>query len=314
MIAGYPNGDVSLGLPRHQITVAAARGPSALAAEISRRLLPGYERDLVIVRQRQTRAAAERVGRAQLIARLVETLPGARVEEHDRRASVHWYGDGVSCTISTYGDGGSCRIEMNGIRSNTAERYGISKCRCPSIRSPVMTEISAEAWTTTVGLWVHYGQAYLIDDIDDAEGPADLTDDHPEHPVGIIRVGDDYAFLVTGTHTGTVSFSIAVAASEPAADLDGYEDVVEVSFESEGGSVSLHEWGGGNVHEIPELPAGPGWYRLRYHAAGMDHGHEGNEDGPAPDRYLLQIWPAGESDPVVVKSTSSMHRYWMTAG
>ncbi|GAA2401040.1 hypothetical protein [Nonomuraea africana] len=182
-----------------------------------------------------------------------------------------------------------------------------------------MAEIGAEAWTTTVDLWVHYGQAYLIDETDDAQGPEDLTDDHPDHPVGIIRAGDDHAFLLTGTHTGTVSFSIEVAESEPAADLNGYEDVVEVSFESEGGSVSLHDWEG-EVHEIPELPAGPGWYRLRYHAAGMDEASDwtresaDDADGHGVDRYLLQIWPAAESEPVVVKSTSSMHRYWLTVG
>lgn len=62
----------------------------------------------------------------------------------------------------------------------------IGKCRCRSLSSRVVAE--ADARTTTVDLWVHYGQAYLIDDTDEAEGPEDLTDEHPDHPVGIIRV------------------------------------------------------------------------------------------------------------------------------
>lgn len=173
-----------------------------------------------------------------------------------------------------------------------------------------MTETSAATQTVTLDLWVHYGQAYLIDDTDDAEGPDGLTGDHPTHPVGIIRVGDGHAFLITGTHTGTVGFTVAVSESEPDPDMDGYEDIVEVSFESEAGSVSLHPWEG-SVHEIPELPAGPGWYRLRYHATGMDEAHEGSDEYKSEkDRYLLQIWPAAESDPRVVKSTSSSLSYW----
>ncbi|MFI9559131.1 hypothetical protein [Nonomuraea endophytica] len=110
-----------------------------------------------------------------------------------------------------------------------------------------------------------------------------------------------------------VSFTDAVAGSEPAPDRDGYEDIVEIGIESEAGSFILHE-SGGEAHGIPGLPAGPGWYRLRYHAAGTDDGPDGVAEGLAPDRYLLEIWPAPESDPVVVKSTSRTHHYWMTAG
>jgi hypothetical protein len=39
--------------------------------------------------------------------------------------------------------------------------------------------------------------------------------------VGIIRVKDDKALLVTGTHTGTVGFSVTVTGHDPGADTDG---------------------------------------------------------------------------------------------
>ncbi|GAA2653560.1 hypothetical protein [Nonomuraea recticatena] len=170
----------------------------------------------------------------------------------------------------------------------------------------------ANAQILSLDLRVSYRQAYLVDDTDDAECPG-MVDDHPDHPVGILRVEEGSAFLVTGTHTGTVRFDVAVAESEPAPDRDGHEDIVEISIESKSGSFTLHEWGG-EAHEIPALAAGPGWYRLRYHAAGMDDGPDGVAEGLAPDRYLLQIWPAPESDPVVVKSASGTHQHWMTAG
>ncbi|MEV4805888.1 hypothetical protein AB0K18_38320 [Nonomuraea sp. NPDC049421] len=49
-----------------------------------------------------------------------------------------------------------------------------------------MTDLRAMSFD----LGVHYRQAYLIDDTDDAMGPDGLPDDHPQHPVGIIRVDD----------------------------------------------------------------------------------------------------------------------------
>ncbi|MCF6470274.1 hypothetical protein FAF44_17985 [Nonomuraea sp. MG754425] len=162
--------------------------------------------------------------------------------------------------------------------------------------------------TVSFGLGVHYGQAYLVDDTDDNNGYANFAADHPDHPVGIIRVEDGAALLLTGTHTGTLDFSATVADQDPGADTDGYEDIVEISLQSEAGRLSLCEWGGGGVHEIPELPSGPGWYRLRYHAVDMD------EESEAEDRYLLQIWPQPESVPQVVKSTSAQLAYWRSAG
>ncbi|WP_271223116.1 hypothetical protein [Streptosporangium carneum] len=159
-------------------------------------------------------------------------------------------------------------------------------------------------------LHVSYRQAYLVDETDDAMGPGDLLRDHPTHPVGIIRVADGCAFLITGLHTGTVGFSVTVADHDPGADTEGYEDIVEISFESEAGQVSLHECGGEKFHELPELPAGPGWYRLRYHAQDMDKAAEIDTSREIIDRYLLQIWPQSESVPRVVKSASGSLAYW----
>ncbi|MFI7420378.1 hypothetical protein [Nonomuraea sp. NPDC049684] len=162
--------------------------------------------------------------------------------------------------------------------------------------------------TISFGLWVSYAQAYLVDDTDDNPGYATFADDHPDHPVGIIRVEDGAALLLTSTHTGTLDFSVTVADQDPGADTDGYEDIVEISFHSEAGRLSLCEWGGEGVHELPELPSGPGWYRLRYHAVNMD------EESEAEDRYLLQIWPEPESVPRVIKSTSAHLAYWRGVG
>ncbi|MEU7004048.1 hypothetical protein [Nonomuraea sp. NPDC046570] len=165
----------------------------------------------------------------------------------------------------------------------------------------------------TITLGVDYGQAYLFDDSGEAVIPDHLADDDPACPLGIIHVADGVALLTIGTHYGKVPFDVQVAQSEPAPDLGAYEDIVEISFASEAGSVSLHEWGDENIHVLPPLPAGPGWYRLRHHAHGLDEGHADHYEEHAPDRYLLQIWPAHESGPRVVKSTSCRHRSWTQA-
>nr|SBP01234.1 hypothetical protein BN4615_P10750 [Nonomuraea gerenzanensis] len=164
---------------------------------------------------------------------------------------------------------------------------------------------------THIDLGVSYRQAYLIDCTDDAEGPEGIPDDHPTHPVGIIRVEGGDAFIITGLHTGVVDFDVAVSDHDPGADLDGFEDVVEISIKSESGEFELQEWGGGDSHALPALPAGPGWYRLRYHARGMDDATDDADlsDGPV-DHYLLQIWPAEESLPQVVKHSSGSAAYW----
>lgn len=148
-----------------------------------------------------------------------------------------------------------------------------------------------------VDLHVRHRQAYLVDD--EATGPHGLPDDDPAHPVGIIRVEEGAAFLITGADTGTVGFTVAVADRDPGPE-DEFEDIVEVNFRSAVGRVALHEWGG-PAYELPPLPAGPGWYRLRYHARGMD--------GPDDD-YLLQIWPEEAAAPRVVKSSSATLRFW----
>ncbi|WP_157548536.1 hypothetical protein [Nonomuraea candida] len=173
-----------------------------------------------------------------------------------------------------------------------------------------MSALPDTVHVTHIDLRVSYSQAYLIDATDDAEGFEDIPDDHPAHRVGIIRADGGDAFLITGLHTGTVDFTVLVADHDPGAELDEYEDVVEITVESESGEYVLHEWGG-EAHELPPLPAGPGWYRLRYHARGMDEAaDEAASSGEVIDHYLLQIWPAEESLPRLVKQGSGCAAYW----
>ncbi|NRQ37205.1 hypothetical protein HII36_36015 [Nonomuraea sp. NN258] len=165
----------------------------------------------------------------------------------------------------------------------------------------------------TIALGVDYGQAYLVDHSGEPVMPDALSDDEQTPSLGVISVADGVALLTIATHYGEVRFDVQVTPVEPEPDLAGYEDIVEVGFESETGRVSLHEWGDEEVHTLPPLPAGPGWYRLRYHVHGLDEGRTDYYEDEAPDRYLLQIWPEEEREARVVKSTSRRHRSWTGA-
>ncbi|GII03704.1 hypothetical protein [Planobispora takensis] len=165
-------------------------------------------------------------------------------------------------------------------------------------------------------LHVSYGQAYLADGGDEFPAPESFPKDHPEHPVGIIRVEGSKALLVTGLSSGPVGFSAAVSDEDPGADTDGYEDIVEISYWAPSNLLRVAEWGGEGDHVLPRLPSAPGWYRLRYHAVNMDEGCDVNAlaTGDAVvDRYLLQVWPQPESAPRVIKSTSHQLAYWCDA-
>jgi hypothetical protein len=153
---------------------------------------------------------------------------------------------------------------------------------------------------------VDYHQTYLVDEGCSA---GRIYDAPSSHPVGIIQLGEGTALLTVGLQWGTMGFTVAVANGDPGADFDGYEDIVEISYESPSGRVFLEEWGGGKAHALPPLPAGPGTYRLRYHARGMDEESQDEID----ERYLLQIWPQPRCDPAVLKSTSQLFEYWLSS-
>jgi hypothetical protein len=155
-------------------------------------------------------------------------------------------------------------------------------------------------------VYVHYGQIYLLD----GEGDLPNFDLAQTTSGGIIRVGPGEALMMTGLHTGKVGFKVSVHDHHPPPDLDGYEDVVEVSFESRDGRASLVGWAGEYSRDLPPLPAGPGTYRVRYHARGMDAAAAAvNSDAPI-DEYLLQVWPAPPSPAMTLKRTSQQCAYW----
>ena len=140
-----------------------------------------------------------------------------------------------------------------------------------------------------------------------------LTDEQaPNDPVRIGGgVGPIYArrgkaMLVTATPSGSVTIAVTIGNRDPCADRD-YDDIVEIDFIAR--TPVLHIIGPFEFTpaRLPDLPAGTGAYRLRYHGRGLDSVRPGV--APADDAYLLQIFPTRPAPPAVVADGSEFARF-----
>ncbi len=158
-------------------------------------------------------------------------------------------------------------------------------------------------------VWIHDGQLYLSGN---PHGSPDWDRCFTANPVGIVGVYGGEAILLTGLHTGHVGIRVDVAAADPGAQLERYEDVVEIDFVPTEDELHLVEWAGEDSHPLGALPKGPGNHRLRYHARGMDAGHDldtaDEHEDEIVDEYLVQVWPARPSMPATLKLTSAYAR------
>jgi hypothetical protein len=160
-------------------------------------------------------------------------------------------------------------------------------------------------------VWVHYAQVYVESLRADERVYPDLAACFAGQSNGLCGAAvPGVLFLNTGLHTGKVHFR-AELHDEPPPSGDGWQEIVEVSFQP-AGEVLLAEWGDGETWPL-ELARTP--YRVRYCATGMDEGHDldtRTDEDPAPDRYLLQFWPDPDG-PVpdrIIRQTSEMAAYW----
>ncbi|SDD12194.1 hypothetical protein SAMN05216410_2886 [Sanguibacter gelidistatuariae] len=101
--------------------------------------------------------------------------------------------------------------------------------------------------------------------------------------------------MITGIAVGPVDVTVVRLDDPPATELDGWEDMVEISIVAAG---RVHAVG---MEDPPPADGrldrdGPGWYRLRIHAAGRDIAYDSVVDEPV-EKYLVQSWPAPPESP-----------------
>lgn len=160
-------------------------------------------------------------------------------------------------------------------------------------------------------LYVHYRQAYVVDEHSDGFPMLDeATSGQVNGLCGAAIPGS--LFLTTGMHTGAVEFVVELVEQPPPLE-DVWEDVVEVSYRPRGEQVALVQWAGEAGFPL-DLP--PQSYRVRYSATGMDEAHRVDTvptGGPTIDSYALTFWPADPAPDVIVRQTSDLAAYWHTA-
>ncbi|MDR8407252.1 hypothetical protein MTP10_00680 [Nonomuraea sp. 3-1Str] len=150
------------------------------------------------------------------------------------------------------------------------------------------------------------GRVYLMDrgDYEAADGSSDSQ----THAPGLMRSeGRGLASLNIATQWGDIPFTVTAADRDPGADLDGYEDIGEMSFDAPSGEVFLAgwlmDWDDEKAHDLSPLLSGSRTYRLRYHIRGID------EERCWVDDHYLQIWPAPLHGPAVLKTTDEAFRH-----
>jgi hypothetical protein len=164
-------------------------------------------------------------------------------------------------------------------------------------------------------VWVNYGQIYVISD-----DLLDMTEAFAGQSNGLCGAGvPGGLFLLTGTHTGNVRFTVELHDDEPPVASTDWEEVVEVSYTPITPEVQLVQWAGEQSWPLnlrQRERTAPAGYRVRYCASGMAHSREthGTEYGdPALDRYLLCFWPVGDGKArpdAVLRQTTATAAYW----
>lgn len=117
--------------------------------------------------------------------------------------------------------------------------------------------------------------------------------------------------LMFGLHTGPEPLRIEWSETEPPVE-DAWEEVVDASVDLPDQEMLLSAFE--EFVDVVVPASGP--HRARFNARGMDAAREmdsRDDDEPAPDRYLLQLWPAAAAPDRIVRQTSANAAYWHRA-
>ncbi|WP_329520883.1 hypothetical protein [Spirillospora sp. NBC_01491] len=184
--------------------------------------------------------------------------------------------------------------------ADAAERAGLGRS-VPAGFAPDRRG-TARPETLTFSVGVPARQFYLLDQHAGVDAivpvPADAEGAGAGAGAGADGVGQadavpGAAVLWTARRAAAVPVTVVIAPNDPGAELDGYDDVVEVAYRAHTGHVRIEELGGAR-HGLPPLHAGYGPYRLRHHLRTPADTGEG-------EACLLQIWPEVYRRPSVLK-------------
>jgi hypothetical protein len=153
---------------------------------------------------------------------------------------------------------------------------------------------------------VHYGFGFIHGRDDEAP---DLDESRVGQTNGLLGTAAPGCLsLMFGLHTGPEPLRVEWTETAPPIDTT-WEEVVEGSVDF--GTTELLLAAFEEFIDIDLPVTGP--HRARFNAMGMDAANEMDSRDTAesaPDRYLLQLWPAGLPADAVIRQTSDIAAYW----
>lgn len=147
---------------------------------------------------------------------------------------------------------------------------------------------------------VYEGQYYLWD------GDQSPYPPYREPPTGLVALAVGGGISVSSaTNTGHVRLAIELRTDEPPVPSDDWDEIVDVSHVSVVGDTRLYAWGGAPTPDLPSLShAGPGEYRLRFHARHRDDPRNASPFTTV-EEHEITVWPAPAGPTVVHKATDA---------
>ncbi len=169
-------------------------------------------------------------------------------------------------------------------------------CGAPRRQAALVRELDVES---------DYGQIYIYDAEAATWGDDDTEDDNPLSRA-LVDASDSRRFvgydsglvdvLAPSQYNWKAPMRIEVSGEPPPLDVDGWDHVVEVPLPLPSGRIAFEVSGGGTPIET-NVP--PNTYRARLSGRGYVVGAAGEIEGH--ESYRLQLWPAKEAPPRLVK-------------
>jgi hypothetical protein len=143
-------------------------------------------------------------------------------------------------------------------------------------------------------VYSEYGQFQLADRDSNAKFDWDAAANERH-----VAIGRDVLSIATTTMFGDVVVTVELFVSEPPIDLAAADHMVEASLNVSSGRSSITSISS-NIPLNVELR--PGWFRVRVTGRNLAAGAFNEPERQGDDRYLVQLWPAPATPPVLLKA------------
>lgn len=126
----------------------------------------------------------------------------------------------------------------------------------------------------------------------------------PRRLNGLLDIAEGYVTVLTGTQEGPLRLTVETHDGAPPLELDGWDEVVELSQFSPSGQVTVCELMGDSSEGLPQLRLPPNsWFRVRCHARGRDEAMKHGIVPRALEEHKLHLWPAAAADDICHRLT-----------